>query len=197
MEKVDLLLWDTDAVETARTLEVPGLRSASVSRAADLPGATLLMGRGPQLRGIAEFWLDSVDVWPDITAQVSGDGYLVTESVPQPVGGDDLLTHLTWFPKPQRLSEDEFFHGWHVLHTPSSAALHPRRQGYVRDSVARTLTAGAPPVRAIVSEFFHEGDYLDPARLFGPPETLQRTVEELPRYADVADISSCPVRRLT
>ena len=197
MEKLDLLIWDDDAVEAATTLDVPGLRAATVSRAADLPGATLLMGRGPQLRGIVQLWLDSVDVWPAVVERVPGDAYLVTESVPQPVGDGDLLTHLTWFPKPDRLSDEEFFHGWHVVHTPSSAALHPRRRGYVRDAVARTLTDGSPPVRAIVSEFFVEQDYLDPARLFGGPETVQRTVEELPLYADASDISSCPVRRIS
>ncbi|MGN6608494.1 MAG: hypothetical protein ACTHMS_15975 [Jatrophihabitans sp.] len=196
MEKVDLLVWDDDAVAGAPGLEVVGLHRCTVSRAADLPGATLLMGRGPQLRGLVELWLDSVDVWPDVVAQVPGDAYLVTESVPQPVGGDELLTHLTWFPKPDRLTEAEFFHGWHVVHTPSSAALHPERQGYVRDAVARTLTEGSPPVRAIVSEYFDEAVYLDPSRLFSGAEALQRTMDELPRYADADAISSCPVRRV-
>jgi hypothetical protein len=197
VEKVDLLVWDAAAVEAATDLDVPGLRSVSVSRAADLPGATLLMGRGAELRGIVALWLDSVDVWPAVVEQVPGDAYLVTESVPQAVAGGDLLTHLTWFPKPARLSDEEFFHGWQVVHTPSSAQLHPRRQGYVRDAVARTLTPGSAPVRAIVSEFFHDEDYLDPQRLFGGPETLQRTVAELPLYADPPDISSCPVRRMS
>jgi hypothetical protein len=64
------------------------------------------MGRGCELAGLVQLWVDSVDVWPDIG------------------------------------------------HTPSSVALHPRRLGYVRDSVARTLTPGSPAVRAIVSESF-------------------------------------------
>jgi len=38
-------------------------------------------------------------------------------------------------------------------------------------------------------------DYLDPRRLFGGQEALQRTVDELPLYADPSDISSCPVVR--
>lgn len=194
MEKVDLLIWSDDAVDAAETLDLPGLRSVTVSRAARLPNATLLMGRGAELAGLAQLWLDSVDVWPQLVARVPSDAYLVTESVPQPVSETaGLLTHLTWFPKPERLSDEEFFHGWHVVHTPSSAALHPRRQGYVRDSVARRLTPHSPPVRAIVSEYFSLDDYLDPARLFGGPEALQRTVDELPLYADAADISSCPV----
>jgi hypothetical protein len=197
VEKIDLLIWSDEQLEAAGDLAVPGLRSVRVSGAADLPGATLLMGRGPDLRGLAEIWVDCVDVWPQIIDQVAGDAYLVTESVPQPVAEGTLLTHFTWFPKPERLTEEDFFHGWHMIHTPSSARLHPLRRGYVRDAVARTLTPGAPPVRAIVSEFFDEDVYLDPARLFGSPEELTYTVEELPLYADQADISSCPLRART
>jgi hypothetical protein len=196
MEKLDLLVWDDAAVDAAKDLDVAGMRSVIVSRAARLPNATLVMGRGSELAGLVQVWLDSVDVWPDVVEHIPADAYLVTESAPQPVASTPgLLTHLTWFPKPDRLSDDEFFHGWHVVHTPSSAALHPRRQGYVRDAVARRLTADSAPVRAIVSEFFELEDYLDPARLFGGQEALQRTVDELPLYADAADISSCPVLR--
>lgn len=196
MEKLDLLVWDDAALDAAKGLTLPGLHSVTVSRAARLPNATLLLGRGAELAGIVQLWVDSVDGWPDLVAQVPGDAYLVTESVPQPVAATPgLLTHLTWFPKPDRLSDEDFFHGWHVVHTPSSAALHPRRQGYVRDAVARRLTQDSPPLRAVVSEFFTLEDYLDPRRLFGGPEALQRTADELPLYADVADISSCPVWR--
>lgn len=196
MEKIDLLIWTDAAAAAAPSLQVPGLRSVQVSTAADLPGAPLLMGNGAALRGLAEVWVDSVDVWPAIVEQVPGDAYLVTESVPQPVEPGEWLTHFTWFPKPDRLSEEEFFHGWHTIHTPSSAGLHPLRQGYVRDAVARTLTPGSAPVRAIVSEFFAEDVYLDPSRLFGTPDELMKTVEELPLYADQADISSCPLRQV-
>lgn len=195
MEKIDLLLWDDAAVAAARELDVPGLRSVQVSGAADLPSAPLLMGKGADLRGHAALWVDSVDVWPLVVEQAAGDAYLVTESVPQPIADGTLLTHFTWFPKPERLSEDEFFHGWHMVHTPSSARLHPLRKGYVRDAVARTLTPGSPPVRAIVSEYFDEDVYLDPPRLFGSTEELMATMEELPLYADQADIASCPLRR--
>src|SRR4051794_1068118 len=194
MEKLDLLVWSDGALDAAKALDVPGLRSVTVSRAARLEKATLLMGRGTDLSGLISVWVDSVDVWRAIVEQVPSEAYLVTESVPQPVAPTPgLLTHLTWFPKPARLTDEEFFHGWQEVHTPSSAALHPRRQGYVRDAVARRLTPDAPPVRAIVSEFFALEDYLDPARLFGGAETLQRTAEELPLYADAADLSCCPV----
>lgn len=196
MEKIDLLVWSDAQLAGARALDADGLHSVAVSRAAKLPDAPLLMGRGGELAGLVELWVDSVDRWPAIAEQVTGDAYLVTESVPQPPPASaGLLTHFTWFPKPERLSEEEFFHGWHVVHTPSSALLHPRRQGYVRDAVARRLTPKSPPVRAIVSEFFALEDYQDPARLFGGPEALQRTMDELALYADHADISSCPLWR--
>ena len=194
MEKLDLLVWDAAALDAATTLTGSGIRELTVGRPAGLPNPPLLMGRGPELAGMVQLWVDSVDAWPEIVEQVPSDAYLVTESVPQPVSDEPgLLTHLTWFPKPDRLSDQEFFHGWHVVHTPSSAALHPRRKGYVRDAVARSLTAGSPPVRAIVSEYFTPEDYLDPAKLFGGKEALDRTMAELPAYADGADISCCPL----
>ena len=104
MEKVDLLVWSPEALSGAAELRVPGLRGLTVSGAANLPSAPLLMGRGPDLAGLVEIWLDSVDVWLSVVAAVSGDAYLVTESVPQPPSGQPgLLTHLTWFPKPSMM----------------------------------------------------------------------------------------------
>ena len=198
MEKVDLLVWDAMGVSAAADLAERaselGIRELAVSTPADVERPPLLMGGGPELQAFVQVWVDSVDVWPDLVAQVPGDAYLVTESVPQPIVDPDLLVHLTWFPKPERLSEEEFFHGWHVRHTPTSAELHPLRQGYVRDAVARTLTPGSPDVRAIVTEYFHEPDYLDPERLFGSKEALERTMAELPSYADGDDVNCCPMR---
>lgn len=213
MEKLDYLVWragDLDA-QVAPLLDgsllLPAVRRLTVSTAdtgTEVPRPLLLMGRGAELAALVEVWLDSVDERRPVEALLGpADGYLVTESVPQaepspaPVGvRSPGLTHLTWFPKPARLSDEEFFHGWHDVHTPSSFALHPRRDGYVRDAVARPVTPGAPPVRAIVSEHFPEvEDYTDPARLFGSPEALQATMDELPLYGDQADMSSRPLWR--
>ena len=192
MEKLDLLVWEDQPLE----VDVPGLRSLTVSVAADLDKPSILLGRGSELRALLELWVDSYDVWRDVVAQVPGDLYLVTSSEPQAhSGAPGLLTHLSWFPKPDRLSDEEFFHGWHEVHTPTTGALHPLRQGYTRDAVARVLTSGSPPLRGIVSEYFATGDYLDPARLFGSPEALQASIEELPLYADYQDVSSCPLYR--
>jgi hypothetical protein len=195
VEKLDYLLWD--AVPSPEALA--GLaRSVRVSPAASDVKATLLMGLGPSLAGVVEVWLDSLDTRAAVEAVLPGryDGYLVTESVPQlPSDEPGLLTHFSWFPKPSRLTDEEFYRGWQEGHTPTTFALHPQRVGYVRDAVARVLTPGSPPVRAIVSEVFAPGDYTDPARLFGSPEAVQQTMAELPSYGDHEDMSCRPLWR--
>ena len=195
MEKLDYLLWD------AAPADLSGVaRSARVSVAADDVKPTLLMGLGSQLVALVEVWLDSLDTRHEVEALLPGryDGYLVTESVPQqPSAAEGLVTHLSWFPKPDRLTDEEFYRGWQEGHTPTTFALHPRRVGYVRDAVARVLTPGSPPVRAIVSECFAREDYEDPARLFGSPEAVRATMEELPSYGDHQDMSCRPLWRGT
>ncbi len=196
MEKLDYLLWDAPP-----SASLSGLcRSSCVSVAASDVRPTLLMGQGSSLAALVEVWVDSLDTRASLEACFSGryDGYLVTESVPQiPSAAADLLTHLSWFPKPSRLTDEEFYRGWQDGHTPTTFALHPLRVGYVRDSVARGLTPGSPPVRAIVSEYFVAGDYEDPRRLFGSAEAVEATTAELPSYADAADLSCRPLWRGT
>ena len=193
MEKLDYLLWD--AVPSPADLSGVA-RSVSVSPAAHDVKPTLLMGTGALLAGLVEVWLDSLDTRAAVEACFTGryDGYLVTESVPQiPSAAEGLLTHLSWFPKPSRLSDDEFYQGWQQGHTPTTYALHPTRVGYVRDAVARVLTPGSPPVRAIVSEYFAAEDYEDPRRLFGSKEAVEAAMAELPTYGDAADMSCRPL----
>lgn len=201
MEKLDYLLWDrADGVLDAA---LPGARSVTVQVAdPDLP-STLLMGAGADLAALVQVWVGSYDDRGPIEDVLRGlsprvDGYLVTESEPQPDDDPaaDLLSHVTWFPKPERLSEQEFLHGWHVVHTPHSADLHPLRRSYVRDTVVRTLTPGSPPVRAVVVERFEVEDYADPRRLFGSKQALEQNMTDLPGYADLPDISSRPMRQV-
>ena len=87
--------------------------------------------------------------------------------------------------EPERLSEEAFFHGWHEVHTPFSERLHPTRWSYTRNAVARAVTAGAPPYRAIVEERWRSFDeWLDPRQLFGSPDVLGEAQRELSQYAD-------------
>ncbi len=125
-----------------------------------IPKPTLLMGEGATLSAAVAVWMPSLDdrgpLEDALREQASRlDGYLVTESVPQPCLDRDWadgtmspgVTHFTWFPKPDRLSDEAFYHGWHVVHTPASAALRPLRWGYVRNAVARVLFPGSAPTR--------------------------------------------------
>jgi hypothetical protein len=215
VEKLDYLVWRTDGLDigshrdvlvehTKRLSErVLALTISVADTDADVPKPTLLMGRGPELAAVASVWLDSIDDRGAVEEALRAggadvDGYLVTESVPQRRTEPHWqeITHFTWFPKPDRLTDEEFLHGWHDVHTPSTGRLHPRRLGYTRDTVARTMTPGSPQVNAIVFEYFTLDDYVDPRRLYGSKEAVDETVEHLPLYADYESISSRPLYEL-
>jgi hypothetical protein len=179
--------------------------------AVDIPKPPLLLGRGPELASVVTVWLGCIDDRAPIvpllaaTAGTTGqvDQYLVTESVPQPRVRDwpdgiqtPGMTHFSWFPKPDRLTDEEFFHGWHEVHTPKTPALHPLRVEYVRDAVARVLTPGSPPLRALVSERWPTiEDYTDPARLYGSKEAVEETSQDLAGFADFETLSSRPLHQ--
>ena len=203
MEKLDYLLWErADDLLASPLADVTGVRSVTVQLADDSLPSTLLMGQGSSLAALVSVWVRSYDLRSGVEELLRAssprvDGYLVTESEPQPDDPSlDLLSHVTWFPKPERLSEEEFLRGWHEVHTPHSAELHPLRRSYVRDTVVRTLTAGSPDVRAVVVERFEVADYADPRRLFGSKEALQQNMTDLPGYADLDAISCRPMRQV-
>jgi hypothetical protein len=55
--------------------------------------------------------------------------------------------------------------------------------------VARALTPGARPFRAIVEERWRTfEEWLDPKRLFGSKQALRRSGEELRAYADFGSL---------
>ncbi len=216
MEQLDLLLWgpaDRTALLAAGLPDLPGVRAVTVQVGdtdADVPAPSILLGEGARLGALVQVWVASYDdrgVLLDALTPLAErvDAYLVTESEPVPLTDRDWpdgqqspgISHVTWFPKPERLSEAEFLHGWHEVHTPHSAALHPRRWTYVRDTVVRGLTPEAPPVRAVVVERFRElADYTDPKRLFGGPEAFEQNMVDLPGYADLDAISSRPMHEV-
>ena len=81
-------------------------------------GTSHVMGQGASLAGVVSVWVDSLDRRGAIEAWLrehaeTGHGYLVTESVPQPCADRDWpagtrspgVTHFTWFPKPERLTD--------------------------------------------------------------------------------------------
>jgi len=221
MEKLIYLCWkkpELDGEEyrqrlledTSRRLLGAGAKKLDLNLSdllGTIPKPMLLMGEGATLSAAVALWLDCYDARAELEAALRRDaarvdGYLVTESVPQPCTDrawpdgtrSPGVTHFTWFEKPAAVTDEAFFHAWHEVHTPFSFELHPRRWCYVRNSVVRTLTPASPPVRAIVVERFRElADYTDPKRLFGSKDVLARSGAEVGEYADAKRLHSVPL----
>jgi hypothetical protein len=95
------------------------------------------------------------------------------------------------FPKPDRLTDEQFYGHWHGSHTPLSFEIHPLWR-YIRNSVARSLTPGAAPYRGIVEERFREiEDALDMERLFrGAAANMKRGMKDVDQFLDRDHIAS-------
>jgi hypothetical protein len=158
------------------------------------------------LDAVIEFWLDNLDQRRKIELLLSAlcehfDGYLVTESIVQnfarewpPKSRRPGVTQFTALAKPADVSDDDFYHNWQILHSASSFDLHPRRWSYVRNAIARPLTAGAPPYRALVLEHFRElADFTDDSRYFGTSQAVEAMYAELPGYCDVGSMITGPM----
>lgn len=222
MEKLVYLLWkrEADAIDAfrARLLEdaAPKLVAdgalSLVANVADLHGklganSPLIAGEGRSLSACVSIWVQSQDARPALEATLSGVaarvfGYLVTESVPLRcpdrswADGERSpgVTLWTAFPKPERISDEAFFAHWYGSHTPLSFEVHPLWQ-YVRNAVARPLTPGAPPYRAIVEERFRSLDeILDMKRFFGGDlANIKRVLDDLAVFTDMAAMNTTPM----
>ena len=74
-----------------------------------------------------------------------------------------------------------------------SFEIHPLWE-YTRNAVARVLTPGAPPYRAIVEERFRTlEDLTDPNRFFGAPENIQRVLTDIATFIDMESINNAPM----
>ena len=221
MEKLVYLAWKRDpaSIESFRAqllgVVAPRLLGAGAMRlianVSDLrtevgAGSGQYRGDGKTVSACISLWLDSLDVRAPIEAALADvaarlDGYLVTESMPLRCTDRDWpdgtrspgVTLWTAFPKPAGLSDDAFFERWHGHHTPLSFEIHPLWE-YTRNAVARVLTPGAPPYRAIVEERFRTlEDLTDPNRFFGTPENIQRVVADIATFIDFETISTAPM----
>jgi len=218
MEKLVYLCWkrSADSIErfrdallrdvSPRLLEA-GALSLTVNvadlgdRVADSP---LVIGEGRSISASVSFWVHSIDgrgVIEQTLAPCTEKlwGYLVTESVPLqypdrswPDGAKSPgVTLFTAFPKPDRLTDEQFFGHWHGSHTPLSFEIHPLWR-YIRNAVARPLTSEARPYRGIVEERFREvEDALDMERLFrGKAANMKRGMKDVDQFLDRDKIDS-------
>jgi hypothetical protein len=213
MEKLVYLCWKKNGDGIARFRDAlldgasqrilsSGARSLTVNVAdwedARIAESPLVIGEGRTLSASVSLWLDSIDARPPIeealrTLSETLHGFLVTESVPLQYGDrawpdgtkSPGVTLFTAFPKPDRLTDEQFYGHWHGSHTPLSFEIHPLWR-YIRNAVARPLTAGAPPYRGIVEERFRElEDVLDMERLFrGAVANMKRGMKDVAAFLD-------------
>jgi hypothetical protein len=221
MEKLVYLLW-RDASEDAEVfarrlvasagpkLVAEGARSVSVNAAdaqADLGRTVPIRDSAPAFAGVVSFWLGCVDDRPayepvlrDSAARVAG--YLVTESVPRdfdrrtwPNGvRSPGVKLISVFEQPARLTREAFIERWHGSHTPLSLEIHPLWR-YVRNVVARPLSADAPNFAGIVEEHVRElADLTDPARFYGGKENMaanmRRVLDDARSFLDLERVAS-------
>jgi hypothetical protein len=159
-------------------------------------------------------WLDTFDDRAPVEAVlavfgVRRAGYLVTESLcedygttpdwPEPRDWADGerspgITVLTVFDKKPGLTDEVFYGHWYGHQTPMSAAMQPRVR-YVRNAVVRSVTPGAPPLRAIVEEAWPSPDHLtDLAVFFGAPdphdlgENIRIMLDSMKVFADASTL---------
>jgi len=107
-------------------------------------------------------------------------GYLVTESIPTEYGDNEWAAPRDWpdgerstgvvmvtlMEQPERLDAEAWYEHWYGTQTPMSTEIQPRIR-YVRNAVARPLTAGAPPYRGIVEEAWPSADTVnDPMKFY-------------------------------
>jgi hypothetical protein len=218
MEKLVYLCWKRPELpieafrehwlgHTADAVLASGARALTIN-VADLgpriAGCPLVLGEGASWSACVSLWLDSLDQRAAVEAELAADServtaYLVTESVPQRWAARDWpdrtrspgATLVTAFPKPERLSDEQFYGHWHGSHTPLSFEIHPFRQ-YIRNAVARPLTPAAPPYRGIVEERVAElEDALDMRRFFrGSLANIQRGMADVDSFLDRDQIAA-------
>ncbi|MFK7896273.1 MAG: EthD domain-containing protein [Myxococcota bacterium] len=146
---------------------------------------------------VFECWLPSLDDRGAVEAALAplgGSlwGYLVTESsvVPCPHSVEEGgkvpgVTQWGINDKPAQVSMDDFYHHWQVVHSKLSFDLHPHRESYHRNAIARKLTPDSPTYLGIVLERFPSLDHFtDEALYFGDPAVVKEMIEHCPSFYD-------------
>ena len=157
------------------------------------------------LSALVSVWLPSVDACAGVEAPLrslaEGDrfaGYLVAESLPReyeqrpapPGARSPGVSFVSLLPKREGIDDETFYRNWHGSHTPLSLEIHPLTR-YVRNSVLRPLTPGAPPHRAIVCESVPSVEHaVDPALFYGGAENEKRAGTDIQTFADFTTLST-------
>lgn len=138
------------------------------------------------VRAYVSLWLDAHDFRAPYEAVLAGvgvrrAGYLVTESMYRDYGDNEHAPARSWpdgdrspgivtlavFDKPAGTDDETFYGHWYGHQSPMSEWMQPRGR-YVRNTVVRALTPGAPRYRAIVEEAWASNELVtDLMRFFG------------------------------
>jgi hypothetical protein len=204
----------TELVPTLLALELRGLSLLVDDEHAAVPAPVPVPDDELPVRLAVSVWLDTFDSRAPVEAALASygvrrAGYLVTESLcedygttpdwPQPRDWADGerspgITVLTVFDKRPTLPDDVFYGHWYGHQTPMSAAMQPRVR-YVRNAVVRGVTAGAPPLRAIVDEGWPTTTHLtDPSVFFGAAddqeigENIRVMLDSMKVFADASTL---------
>lgn len=224
MEKLVYLLRETvetpgDALRdrllsVAGTLRTSGAADIAINVAdeAVAAGKAVTIGRlDPPIRAMVSFWMPNSDDREPMETALSAAaaafcGYLVVESVPtinttrvaapgERTPGVNIVTCINKLPA---LSREEFLRIWYQDHkrvaqeTQSTFA-------YVRNTVVRPLTEGAPAWDGIVEEMFPIEALTDPKVWYAAASdeelraNLQRMMESVQRFLDLGPLESHPM----
>lgn len=171
---------------------------------------------GSLLAATVSVWFGSIDDREPVAAALAGGpaspvhAYLVAESVPLDYGDErgwrdgerspgQSIT--TVFDKRPDIDDERFFAIWHGEHTPLSFEIHPF-WSYIRNTVVRPLTPGAPSLRAIVYESVPTAeDMFDLHRFFGSggdqallAERIAQVDTHVASFADAPGLQTTPSR---
>lgn len=172
-------------------------------------GAAVTIGHSdPPIRAMVSFWMENADDRSPCEEALAREasalaGYLVVESRPlvhqPPVGerapGANLVTCIN---RLSGLSDGEFFDRWNNEH--KVVALETQSTfAYVRNAVARKLTAGAPDRDGIVEESFPLEALTDPHAWYDCDSEeeyrrrLQRMMDSVNAFLDLGLLESTPM----
>lgn len=133
---------------------------------------------------LVSVWLQAYDFRVGVEAALAdlglrSAGYLVAESVYTEYGDNEHgrardwpdgvrspgVVMLSCMERPARMTDEEWVTHWHGTQSPVSTRIQPRMR-YVRNTVVRPLTDGAPPFRGIVEEAWPSIEHVNDPMLF-------------------------------
>lgn len=186
--------------DTARLIEASGSRGLTLNVADidEIPEGVHMSDPEEELGASFSIWLDTLDTRGPIEERLRSvsdgiAGYLVAESMAREYADRDWpdgarspgVTLTAVFPKREDLSDESFFAHWHGSHTPLSLEMHPLSR-YVRNTIVRGITPGAPRYLAHVEERVRViEDLTDPLRFYGSLKGQQEARDDTARFCDM------------